>query len=48
MEDTDLVWPREFWLLDLEVEESSEGDAIENPGCKTENKWIIMLGHQMC
>lgn len=33
--DTDPVWPRELRLLDLEIEESGQGDGIEKPGSET-------------
>lgn len=35
--DTDLVWPGELWLLNLEVEKSRQGDGIEKPGSETDN-----------
>lgn len=30
--DTDFVWPRELRFLNLKVDKSGEGDAIEKPG----------------
>lgn len=35
--DTDLVWPWELWLLNLEIKESRQGDGVEKPGSETEN-----------
>lgn len=36
--DADLVWPWELWLLNLEVDKSREGDAVENPGSETKKQ----------
>lgn len=35
--DTDPVRPGEFWLFDLEIDESRQGDGIEKPGSETDN-----------
>lgn len=37
MSDTDLVWPGELWLLNLEVEKSRQGDGIEKPGSEADS-----------
>lgn len=34
--DTDPVRPWQLWLLDLEIYESRQGDAIEDPGSETD------------
>lgn len=35
--NTDPVGPGEFWFLDLEIEESGQGDGIEKPGSETDD-----------